>query len=69
MVVSMLRALSGDTKFFQACTNYLDSLNGSGYRSANSDSLKNNFNRVLGYDLTPFFNDFCYGVEASYYCC
>ncbi len=62
MVVSMLRALSGDTKFFQACTNYLDSLNGSGYRSANTDSLKNNFNRVLGYDLTPFFNDFVIGV-------
>jgi Peptidase family M1 domain/Secretion system C-terminal sorting domain len=62
MVISMLRALSGDAKFFQACTNYLDSLNGSGYKSANSDSLKNNFNRALGYDLTPFFNDFVTGV-------
>jgi Peptidase family M1 domain/Secretion system C-terminal sorting domain len=62
MVVSMLRALSGDTKFFQACTNYLDSLNGSGYKAANTDSLKNNFNRELNYDLTPFFNDFVIGV-------
>jgi Peptidase family M1 domain/Secretion system C-terminal sorting domain len=62
MVISMLRALSGDTRFFQACTNYLDSLNGSGYKSANTDSLKNNFNRVLNYDLTPFFNDFVIGV-------
>jgi hypothetical protein len=62
MVVSMLRALSGDAKFFLACTNYLDSLNGSGYKSATTDSLKNNFNRVLGYDLTPFFNDFVTGV-------
>ncbi len=62
MVISMLRALSGDTKFFQACTNYLDSLNGSGYKAANSDSLKNNFNRELNYDLTPFFNDFVTGV-------
>ena len=62
MVVSMLRALSGDAKFFQACTNYLDSTIGSGYKSANTDSLKNNFNRVLNYDLTPFFNDFVIGV-------
>lgn len=63
MVVSMLRALSGDAKFFQACTNYLDSTIGSGYKSANTDSLKNNFERVLGgYDLDPFFNDFVIGV-------
>jgi Peptidase family M1 domain/Secretion system C-terminal sorting domain len=62
MVVSMLRKLSGDNLFFQACRNYLDSTNGSGYRSATTDSLKNNFNRVLNYDLTPFFNDFVIGV-------
>ncbi len=57
MVVSMLRALSGDNNFFLACRNYLDSANGSGYKSATTDSLKNNFNRVLSYDLTPFFDD------------
>lgn len=62
MVVSMLRALSGDTRFFQACTNYLDSAIGSGYKSANTDSLKNNFERVLNYDLDPFFSDFVIGV-------
>lgn len=61
MVVSMLRALSGDTKFFQACTNYLDSTIGAGYKSANTDSLKNSFERVLNYDLDPFFNDFVIG--------
>jgi hypothetical protein len=62
MVVSMLRALCGDTKFFQATRNYLDSANGAGYRSATTDSLKNNFSRVLGgYDLTPFFNDWVIG--------
>ena len=61
MVVSMLRALSGDNNFFLACRNYLDSMNGSGYKSANSDSLKLNFNRVLNYDLTPFFNDWVIG--------
>jgi hypothetical protein len=62
MVVSMLRALSGDNNFFLACRNYLDSTIGSGYKSANTDSLKNNFERVLNYDLDPFFNDFVTGV-------
>ena len=62
MVVSMLRTLSGDNNFYQACKNYLDSAHGAGYKSANSDSLKNNFNRVLNYDLTPFFNDWVVGV-------
>ncbi|MEP7254914.1 MAG: M1 family aminopeptidase [Ferruginibacter sp.] len=61
MVVSMLRALSGDNNFFLACRNYLDSTNGSGYKSATSDSLKLNFNRVINYDLTPFFNDWVIG--------
>lgn len=63
MVVAMLRALSGDNIYFQACRNYLDSLNGSGYKSATTDSLKNNFSRALGnYNLTPFFNDWVIGV-------
>jgi aminopeptidase N len=61
MVVSMLRALSGDNNYFQACRNYLDSANGSGYKSSTTDSLKNNFNKVLNYDLTPFFNDWVIG--------
>ena len=63
MVVSMLRKLSGDNVFFQACRNYLDSLNGSGYKSATSDSLKNNLSRQMGgYNLTPFFNDWVTGT-------
>jgi hypothetical protein len=63
MVVSMLRSLSGDNNFFQACRNYLDSTTGSGYKSATTDSLKNNFSSVLGgYNLTPFFNDWVIGV-------
>ena len=61
MVVAMLRALSGDNNFFLACRNYLDSAIGSGYKSATTDSLKNNFNKVLNYDLTPFFNDWVIG--------
>ncbi len=62
MVVSMLRMLSGDSLFFAALKNYLDPVTGSGYKSANTDSLRNDFNQVLDYDLTPFFNDFVYGV-------
>lgn len=63
MIVSMLRKLSGDNLFFQACRNYLDSANGSGYKSATTDSLKNNFSRVMGnYDLNPFFNDWVTGT-------
>ena len=52
MVVSMLRALSGDAKFFEACTNYQTSLKG---KSATTDSLKNHFNAVLGIDISEFF--------------
>ncbi len=63
MVISMLRRLSGDAKFFLACRNYLDSANGSGYKSATSDSLKNNISNAMGgYNLTPFFNDWVTGV-------
>ncbi len=58
MVVSMLRALAGDTKFFQACTNYQNSLKG---KSANADSLKYYFNQILGTDISEFFNDYVGG--------
>jgi len=58
MVVSMLRALCGDTKFFQACTNYQTALKG---KSATTDSLKNYFNAVLGADISEFFKDYVGG--------
>jgi len=58
MVVSMLRAMCGDAKFFQALTNYQTNMAG---RSANTDSLKQYFNDVLDTDLTPFFNDYIGG--------
>jgi hypothetical protein len=61
MVVSMLRALLGDTKFFQACQNYLnDPL--LEYGSATTDDLKRHMNAAAGYDLTNFFNDWIYGT-------
>lgn len=58
MIVSMLRAMSGDQKFYQALTNYQTALKG---KSATADSLKNQFNAVLGRDITPFFNDYVGG--------
>ncbi len=58
MVISMLRALSGNTKFYQAMTNYQTALTG---KSATSDSLKNHFNAVLGTDISEFFNDYVGG--------
>ena len=58
MVASMLRAICGDTKYFQALTSY-QTLRGG--KSANADTLKNYFNAILGADLTPFFNDYVGG--------
>nr|MBP6432440.1 hypothetical protein [Ferruginibacter sp.] len=65
MVHSMLRLLSGDSLYFQALRNYLDSANGSGYKSANTDSLRVNFERVLGRSLTDFFDDWVIKTGSS----
>jgi hypothetical protein len=62
MVVSMLRAMSGDTKFFQALTDYQAGRSG---KSANTDTLKNYFNAVLGTDISPFFNDYVGGSGSA----
>lgn len=58
MIVAMLRAMSGDTRFFQALKNYQTNLAG---KSANADSLKNHFNAVLGRDISDFFRDYVGG--------
>jgi len=58
MVVSMLRALAGDTKFFKACTDYQTNMKG---KSATTDSLKNYFNAELGTDISAFFDDYVGG--------
>jgi hypothetical protein len=58
MIVSMLRSICGDQKFFQALTNYQTALKG---QSASADMLKTHFNAVLGTDITPFFNDYVGG--------
>jgi hypothetical protein len=58
MVVSMLRALCGDSIFFSALTKYQTDLKG---KSANTDTLRNYFNRELGKDISVFFNDYVGG--------
>lgn len=58
IIVSMLRTLCGDAKFFQAMTNYQTQLAG---KSASADSLRNHINRVLGRDIAVFFNDYVGG--------
>jgi len=61
MVVSMLRMLLGDAKFYQACRNYLNDPV-LAYRSATTDDLRNHMQAVAGgYDLTDFFNSYVYG--------
>lgn len=62
MIVSMLRALAGDAKFFQACTNYQTNMKG---KAATTDSLKNYFNAVLGTDISAFFDDYVGGSGSG----
>lgn len=58
MVVSMLRAISGSTKFFQILTNYQTNR---GKSSATTDTLKNYFNAGLGVGLDSFFRAYVGG--------
>jgi Peptidase family M1 domain len=58
MIVSMLRSICGDDKFYEALTNYQTGMAG---RSATTDSLKNYFNAVLNRDISPFFDDYVGG--------
>ncbi|MEO8515802.1 MAG: M1 family metallopeptidase, partial [Flavobacterium sp.] len=67
MIVSMLRALSGDTKFFEATRNYIADPN-LAYSSANTDNLRQHFETALGgANLTGFFTDWVNGVGTPSY--
>lgn len=67
MVVSMLRAIAGDSLFFLACRNYLNDP-ALAYRSATTENLQAHFEAVLGgFDLTPFFSDYVYGTGNPIY--
>lgn len=66
MVVSMLRTLMGDTKFFQACRNYLnDSL--LSYKAAGTPDVERNFENQFGIDMSHFFNAWIYGSGTPSY--
>ena len=58
MVVSMLRTIGGDEKFFRSLTNYQTVLKG---KAASTDSLKRFFNDELGTDIGEFFRDYVGG--------
>jgi aminopeptidase N len=67
MIVSMLRALSGDTKFFEATRNYIADPN-LAYKSADTNNLKQHFETALGgADLSAFFTDWVNGVGTPSY--
>ncbi len=67
MIVSMLRALSGDTKFFEATKNYIADPN-LAYKSADTNNLKQHFETALGgASLTGFFTDWVNGVGTPSY--
>lgn len=58
MIVSMLRTMCGDEKFFSALRNYQTQLSG---KAATTDSLKRFFNEQLGTDMSEFFRDYVGG--------
>jgi hypothetical protein len=62
MVITMLRALCGETKFRQAMTSYQTALKG---KSATSDSLRNHFNAILKTDISGFFNSYVGGSGGT----
>ena len=67
MIVSMLRAMLGDTRFFQGCKDYLnDPL--LAYKSATTADLQRNMeNQMSGVNLTPFFNAWVNGTGRTDY--
>ncbi len=66
MVVSMLRTLLGDTKFFQACRDYLtDPL--LAYKAAATADVERNFENQFGADMSHFFTAWIYGFGTPSY--
>lgn len=60
IVISMLRVLMGDTKFFQGVRNYLNDA-ANAYGPVTTDDFKAQMEAASGYNLTEFFNDWVYG--------
>lgn len=61
MLVSMLRAMCGDSIFFGTMSKYQTQLAG---KSATTDTLRNYFNRALGRDISFFFDDYAGGSDT-----
>ncbi len=65
-IVSMIRTIMGDTKYFQMMTDY-QTRAGLQYKSATTDSLKNVMTNWAGIDMTPFFTDNVVGTGYANY--
>jgi aminopeptidase N len=66
MIISMLRTLLGDTKFFQAIKNYQsDPLLNQG--NAYTNDVKSHMEAVSGLNLTTFFNNWMYNKGYTVY--
>jgi hypothetical protein len=68
MILAMLRAMSGDTKFFNVLKDYQTSPN-LAYKSATKDTLKNRFADSLGVgiDLDRFFSSYVDSAGYPHY--
>lgn len=66
MVVSMLRKLLGDTKFYQACNNYLNDPLLS-YKAAVTSDVQRHFEAQFGARLSDFFNNWVYKFGTPTY--
>lgn len=66
MVVSMLRTLLGDAKFFQACRDYLNDPLLS-YKAATTADAERNFENQFGADMSHYFNAWIYGAGTPSY--
>lgn len=65
-VLHMLRHVVGDTVFFQSLRNYITNPQYE-YKTALSIDLENEFEKVAGYDLSWFFNEWLYvAVRPTY---
>lgn len=66
MVVSMLRTLLGDAKFFLACKNYLNDST-LAYKSASTADLQRHVEAQFGKSMAPFFNAWIFGFGTPSY--
>jgi aminopeptidase N len=67
MVVSMLRTMMGDTKFFQGCKDYISDPLLAYKAAATADLQRNMENQMSGINLTPFFNAWAVGSGTPDY--